>query len=224
MQAAGALLQYAQSTQKAALAHVRSLVVEQVDDLLALDSATRRNLEITETLRGEPAPTLLSLLDGCATPAGSRLLRQWLGAPLRERETAKARHAAIAELIASPVPRHRLVADLKRTIDVERVAARVALGNARPRDLSGLRDTLRRLPSIREWVASANATLLARSAKALAVDPKWAVLLERAIAEEPASMLRDGNVIARGYDAELDELREIKDGCGAFLVELEARE
>ena len=224
VQAAGALLQYAQSTQQAALAHVRSLVVEQVGDLLALDAATRRNLEITETLRGEPAPTLLSLLDGCATPAGSRLLRQWLGAPRRERETAKARHTAIAELIASPVPRSHLAADLKRTVDVERVAARVALGNARPRDLSGLRNTLRRLPTIRESVATMNAPLLAQSAKALVIDLKWAALLERAIAEEPAASVRDGNVIARGYDAELDELREIKDGCGAFLVELEARE
>jgi DNA mismatch repair protein MutS len=224
VQAAGALLQYAQSTQQSALGHVRSLIVEQVGDLLALDAATRRNLEITETLRGEPAPTLLSLLDGCATPAGSRLLRQWLGTPLRERETAKARHAAIAELIASPAQRRHLAADLKRTVDVERVAARVALGNARPRDLSGLRDTLRRLPSIRETVASVKAPLLAQSAKGLAIDPQWTTLLERAVAEEPAAMLRDGNVIARGYDAALDELREIKDGCGAFLVELEARE
>jgi len=142
----------------------------------------------------------------------------------RERETAKARHTAIAELIASPVPRSHLAADLKRTVDVERVAARVALGNARPRDLSGLRNTLRRLPTIRESVATMNAPLLAQSAKALVIDLKWAALLERAIAEEPAASVRDGNVIARGYDAELDELREIKDGCGAFLVELEARE
>jgi DNA mismatch repair protein MutS len=224
VQAAGALLQYAQSTQQAALAHVRSLVVEQGSDLLALDAATRRNLEITETLRGEPAPTLLSLLDGCATAAGSRLLRQWLGAPLRVREIVNARHAAIAQLIASPTQRRNLAADLKRAVDVERVAARVALGSARPRDLSGLRDTLRRLPAIRESIASVSAPLLAQAAKALAIDPKWAALLERVIAEEPAAMLRDGNVIARGYDAELDELHEIKDGCGAFLVELEARE
>jgi DNA mismatch repair protein MutS len=224
VQAAGALLQYAQATQQAALRHVRSLVVEQRGDHVALDAATRRNLEITETLRGDPAPTLLSLLDNCATPAGSRLLRQWLGEPLRSREAATARHSAIAELIASPLPRRRLAADLKRTVDLERVAARVALFTARPRDLSGLRDTLQRLPAISASVSGCAAPLLARWAKALAVDPNWSALLERAIAEEPAASLRDGNVIARGYDAGLDELRAIQDGCGAFLVDLEARE
>ncbi|HTR59551.1 MAG TPA: DNA mismatch repair protein MutS [Casimicrobiaceae bacterium] len=224
VQAAGALLQYAQSTQQAALRHVRSLVVERSDDHLAMDAATRRNLEITETLRGEPAPTLLSLLDGCATPAGSRLLRQWLGAPLRARDTAAARHAAIAELIASPVPRRHLAAELKRTVDLERIAARVALGTARPRDLSGLRDTLRRLPAILESIAGVTAPLLAHCAHALAIDKAWLALLERAIDEEPAAILRDGKVIARGYDADLDELRSIQDGCGEFLVELESRE
>jgi len=224
VQAAGALLQYAQSTQQAALRHVRSLMVEQSGDHVALDAATRRNLEITETLRGDPAPTLLSLLDACATPAGSRTLRQWLGEPLRARSAAAARHEAIAELIASPLPRKRLATELKRTVDLERVAARVALFTARPRDLSGLRDTLQRLPAISAAAAGCAAPLLAQSARALAVDPRWTTLLERAIAEEPAAMLRDGNVIARGYDTELDELRAIQDGCGAFLVELEARE
>jgi DNA mismatch repair protein MutS len=224
VQAAGALLQYAQATQQAALRHVRSLVVEQRGDHVALDAATRRNLEITETLRGEPAPTLLSLLDHCSTPAGSRLLRQWLGEPLRSRETAAARHGAIAELIASPLPRRRLAADLKRTVDLERVAARVALFTARPRDLSGLRDTLQRLPTIAASASGCIAPLLAQSATALTVDPNWAALLARAIADEPAASLRDGNVIARRYDPELDELRAIQDGCGAFLVELETRE
>jgi DNA mismatch repair protein MutS len=223
-QAAGALLQYAQSTQQSELGHVSSLVVERTGDHLALDAATRRNLEITETLRGEPAPTLLSLLDDCATSAGSRLLRQWLGAPLRIREAATARHVAVEELIELPLPRRRLAVELRRTVDLERVAARVALGTARPRDLSGLRDTLRRLPAIAETIAGCRTPLLARSMDALAVDPAWTVLLERAIAEEPATSLRDGNVIARGYDRALDELREIKDGCGAFLVELETRE
>ena len=224
VQAAGALLQYAQSTQQAALRHVRSLVVEQRSDHIALDAATRRNLEITETLRGDPAPTLLSLLDGCATAAGSRLLRQWLGEPLRSHEGPAARHDAVAELIGSPLLRRRLATDLRRTVDVERVAARVALFTARPRDLSGLRDTLQRLPAIAASVSACGAALLAQAACVLAVDAEWVSLLGRAIAEEPAASLRDGNVIARGYDPELDELRSIQDGCGTFLVELEARE
>jgi DNA mismatch repair protein MutS len=225
VQAAGALLHYAQATQQAtSLNHIRSLAVERGGDHLALDSATRRNLEITETLRGEPAPTLLSLLDGCVTAAGSRLLRQWLANPLRSRELPLARQAAIVELMATSSVRQRLAAELKRTVDVARVAARVALGSARPRDLAGLRDTLARLPALAAAVAAMPAALLADAAAALSIDARWAALLERAIGAEPGAMLRDGNVIARGYDAELDELRAIQDNCGAFLIELEARE
>ena len=224
VQAAGALLHYAQATQQASLHHIRSLAVERGGDHLALDAATRRNLEITETLRGEPAPTLLSLLDGCVTAAGSRLLRHWLANPLRAREIPLARHAAIAELMTRSQVCQRLVAELKRTVDVARIAARIALGSARPRDLAGLRDTLARLPALAAAVATVPAALLADAAAALSIDAPWAALLERAIAAEPGAMLRDGNVIARGYDAELDELRAIQDNCGAFLIELEARE
>jgi DNA mismatch repair protein MutS len=224
VQAAGALLHYAQATQQAALAHVRLLVVEQTGEYVALDAATRRNLEITETLRGEPAPTLLSLLDGCATAAGSRLLRRWLSQPLRARDVATSRHEAIAELAASPPVRRRIAAELKHTVDLERIAARIALCTARPRDLSGLRETLRRLPAIGAAVTVCASPLIAQCAHALALDAAWMALLERAIAEEPAAVVRDGNVIARGYDAELDELRAIHDDCGAFLVALEVRE
>jgi DNA mismatch repair protein MutS len=226
VQAAGALLQYAQATQSAprALAHVRSLIVEHAGDHLALDAATRRNLEIVETLRGQPAPTLLSLLDRCITAAGSRLLRLWLTNPLRARDTAAERHVAIAELIAAPAVRGHLSKALRPTADVERVASRIALANARPRDLSGLRETLARLPSLRAAIADAAAPLIVDAAAALALDSHWTALLTRAIAEEPAAVLRDGNVIARGYDAELDELRAIDENCGAFLLELEGRE
>ncbi len=226
VQAAGALLHYAQATQQtdSSLEHIRSLAVERGGDHLALDAATRRNLEITETLRGEPAPTLLSLLDACATAAGSRLLRHWLTNPLRPRQIPLARHAAVAELMATHAVRQRLVAELKRTVDIARIAARIALGSARPRDLAGLRDTLARLPALAAAVAAIPAALLADAAEALTPDPRWEALLGRAIAAEPGAMLRDGNVIARGYDAELDELRAIQDNCGAFLIELETRE
>jgi len=226
VQAAGALLSYASATQQVpgSLAHVRSLAVEHDGEHIALDAATRRNLEIVETLRGEAAPTLLSLLDQCTTAAGSRQLRQWLTQPLRGRTTAIGRHEAIEALAAAPAAGRRLVESLKRTVDVERVASRIALGNARPRDLSGLRDTLSRLPVLRGAIAGLGAALLADAAEALAVDPRWQALLERAIAAEPAAVLREGKVIAPGYDAELDELRGIEESCGAFLVDLEARE
>src|SRR5436190_2378822 len=171
VQAAGALLHYAQATQSTqSLAHIRSLTVEHAGDHLALDATTRRNLELVETLRGQPAPTLLSLLDRCTTAAGSRLLRHWLTQPLRARETAIARHAAIAELIAAPPKRRQLADALKHTVDVERIASRIALANARPRDLSGLRDTLSHLPELRNAIDSFLSTPLLEAVDALAVD------------------------------------------------------
>jgi DNA mismatch repair protein MutS len=226
--AAGALLDYAAGTQTAALAHVRTLTVETSSEYVQLDAATRRNLEITATLRGEPAPTLLSLLDECATAAGSRLLRHWLTHPLRAAEAAGARHAAVAAWLANPAARRDVSRELARTVDAERIAGRIALLSARPRELAGLRDTLAKLPALRVEVAAladaGPAPLLAACAADLAVDPQWAALLARAIAAEPAAQVRDGGVIAAGYDAELDELRAIDEHCGEFLVALEARE
>ncbi|MGH8849718.1 MAG: DNA mismatch repair protein MutS [Casimicrobiaceae bacterium] len=222
--AAGALLEYAQGTQQAALAHVRTLSVERDADHLALDAATRRNLEITETLRGDPAPTLYSLLDGCATGAGSRLLRAWVTNPLRDQGAAAARHTAIAELAAAPQSSSALRSALKTTVDIERIASRIALRSARPRDLAGLRDTLQRLPPLVAVLGDSRVPLLTEAAADLMVDVRWAQMLEHAIAAEPAAAVREGNVIAAGYDAELDELRAIQDNCGAFLVDLEARE
>ena len=226
--AAGALLDYAAGTQAAALAHVRTLGVESAGEYLQLDAATRRNLEITATLRGDPAPTLLSLLDTCATAAGSRLLRQWLTHPLRSQAAATERHAAVAAWQERPSARRDFARELSRTVDLERIAARVALLSARPRDLSGLRDTLARLPALQGAITSADAAdaapLLAALAADLDVAPQWAELLARAIAPEPAAQVRDGGVIAAGFDADLDELRAIDEHCGEFLVALEARE
>ena len=222
--AAGALIGYAQAAHQSRLPHVRSLAVEREGDNLALDAATRRNLEITETLRGENGATLLSLLDACVTNAGSRTLRHWLSNPGRDRQISRERHGAIAEL-RDALPRCRdLGAALKQTVDVERIAARIALRNVRPRDLSGLRDTLGFLPSIAEMVSRFHVPLIVDIAAALSIDAKWASLLRRTIADEPSTALRDGNVIASGCDAELDELRSIDTDCGAFLVQLEARE
>jgi len=222
--AAGALLAYADATQQSALAHIRTLTVERESAFLSLDPATRRNLEITATLDGADAPTLCSLLDECATAAGSRTLRQWLGQPLRDQSALSARHDAIASFVAVPRTRASLHDGLRKTVDVERVVGRIALRNARPRDLAGLRDTLARIPEIATGLAEIAAPLVRTACTALALDPSWAGLLTRAVAPEPAAMVRDGGVIAHGYDADLDELRAIDDNCGAFLVELEARE
>jgi DNA mismatch repair protein MutS len=222
--AAGALLAYANTTQQSSLEHVRALHVETAGEFVALDAATRRNLEITQTLGGEREPTLCSLLDTCATAAGSRLLRQWLMQPLREPARAAARHDAIDALRRDAPVMRRLPEQMKRTIDVERVVSRIALRSARPRDLSGLRDTLATLPAIAELVASLDAPALAGCMRDLRCDAAWHALLARAVAGEPSALLRDGGVIATGFDAELDELRSIDAGCAQFLVDLEQRE
>ncbi len=225
--AAGALYRYAQATQLQALAHVTQLTVEHEGAFLRLDAATRRNLEISETLRGEAAPTLLSLLDTCATSMGSRWLRHCLHHPLTERSIPRARHEAVAALIgdAGNGPFAALAKALSGFADIDRITARIALKSARPRDLSSLRDSLARLDGIRSIVgAGETASRLAELAAALATPQGCVSLLTQAVAIEPAALIREGGVIAPGYNADLDELRAIQHNCGAFLIELEARE
>ncbi|MFT7724319.1 MAG: DNA mismatch repair protein MutS [Roseateles sp.] len=214
--AASALLAFAEHTQGRALAHVRSLRVQRASDLLDLPPATQRNLELVQTLRGEPAPTLFSLLDSCKSGMGSRTLRQWLLTPKRDRAEAVARHDAIAALHAAGFEPLREA--LKSVSDVERISARIALRQVRPRELTGLRATLQALPQLR---AATPASLHDET-----LDPPPAILdlLARAIAAEPAPLPRDGGVIADGFDAELDELRGIQQNCDGFLLDLETRE
>jgi len=221
--AAGALLNYAAATQGQSLRHVQGVTVERESEFVGLDSATRRNLELTETLRGGESPTLFSLLDTCATAMGSRALRHWLHHPLRDPALPRARQQAIGALIAQDPDALRT--NLRRLADVERITSRLALLTARPRDLSSLRDTLRALPDVRATVTLADdAPLLAQTLDDLEIPEDCLGLLVRAVAEEPSTVLRDGGVIARGYDADLDELRDISENCGQFLIDLEARE
>jgi DNA mismatch repair protein MutS len=221
--AAGALLAYAQSTQGTTLAHVQGLAVETGDEYLMLDQVTRRNLEITETLRGAPSPTLFATLDTCITAMGSRTLARWLHHPRRDPAVARARHAAIAALLHDrrgfDTPREHL-----RTMsDIERVASRIALGSVRPRELAGLRESLAALPAIASALPAGDA-LLAQLAGELALPPALHERLARTLHAEPAARLIDGGVIAPGLDAELDELRSLSTHAGEFLVALEARE
>lgn len=223
--AAGALLQYAQATQAQALPHVQGLAVERESAYLGLDAATRRNLELTETLRGEPSPTLFSLLDGCVTAMGARCLRHALHHPLRDRRLPAARIDAVGALLEDNLALARYVrAGLKGFADVERIAGRIALRNARPRDLSSLRESLARLEELRAPLAGHASPLLAEIYGELEAPGAAIDLLTRAIALEPAALIRDGGVMAPGFDAELDELRGLNDNCGAYLVDLEARE
>ncbi|MBL8319018.1 MAG: DNA mismatch repair protein MutS [Burkholderiaceae bacterium] len=219
--AAAALLAYAERTQGGQRAHVVELAVAQASELLTLPLTTHRNLELTQTLRGATSPTLLSLLDTCRTGMGSRTLRLWLTQPARERGTATARHDAIAQLLGGPADTLRDA--LRGVSDVERCVARLALRQVRPRELAGLRDTLRALPGLRER-APTRSTLLQQLHAALRPDDAILQRLAGALAEEPAALVRDGGVIATGHDAELDELRAIGQHGDAFLLELEARE
>ena len=223
--AAGALLQYAQATQSGKLPHLRGLSVEIEGAYLGLDLATRRNLELTETLRGQPSPTLFSLLDNCVTSMGSRLLRHTLHHPLREREIPALRHGAVEGLLDDY---GRLAGEVRKALrgiaDIERIAGRIALRNARPRDLASLRESLARLPELRAPLMAQPAPLLAQLFAELETPEAALALLVRAIAAEPGAQVRDGGVIAPGYDPDLDELRSLNDNCGAFLVDMEVRE
>jgi len=226
--AAGAVLLYAAATQGQQLRHIRSLKVETESEYIGLDPATRRNLELTETLRGGESPTLCSLLDTCCSTMGSRLLRHWLHHPPRAAAVAQSRQQAVGELLeaGSGASLDLVRTALRRIADVERITGRLALLSARPRDLSSLRDTFAALPALRELVTAvaAQTPALERIGAALLPPNGCMELLTRAIAEEPAAMVRDGGVIARGYDSELDELRDISENCGQFLIDLEARE
>ncbi len=229
IEAAGALLEYAKSTQCGALPHIRGLQVEREGGYVLLDAAARRNLEISETLRGEPAPTLYSLLDTTAGSMGSRLLRHWLHHPLRAPHNGaelRDRLDAITRLIGesgAPAYAHAHQG-LKQIADIERITARIALRSARPRDLAGLRNSLLALPPIAGETARLDSPRLTQLAKRLHAPETLVSELARAIQPEPAAVLREGGVIATGYDAELDELRAIQSNCGEFLLALEARE
>jgi DNA mismatch repair protein MutS len=218
--AAAALLAYAEHTQGRALAHVQTLAVPRGQELIELPPQTLRNLELVQTLRGEDKPTLLSLLDSCRSGMGSRRLRHWLTHPARERSAARERHEAIAALLAAGP--EALRERLRGVADVERITARIALRQVRPRELAGLRQTLQLLPAIVAHTPRESA-LLQRLHGALAPEPTLQQALA-AIADEPAALLREGGVIAHGFDAELDELRTLAQHGDAFLLELEARE
>ncbi len=219
--AASALLGYAEHTQGRALPHVQGLQVVRSGELIELPASTRRNLELTQTLRGEDSPTLFSLLDSCTTGMGSRALKSWLLSPRRDRAQAAARLEAIAQLREGS--QQTLRTRLKGCSDVERITARIALRQVRPRELVALRQTLQKT----ELLAPVNtglAPLLNRIFEDLLPPPGCAELLSRYLLDEPAALIRDGGVINHGCDAELDELRGIQTNCDAFLLDLEGRE
>jgi DNA mismatch repair protein MutS len=221
--AAGALLQYVKETQQAALPHISSLAIERHDEAIIIDAATRRNLEIEQSTSGEASHTLAGILDNTATVMGSRLLRRWLNRPLRDRKQVNARLDAIEELLETGL--FVSLSDILRGIgDIERIIARIALRSARPRDLSVLREALGLVPELHRQLEVASSPALVALREPLQGHPELHALLVNAILENPPVLIRDGGVVAEGYDAELDELRNLSQNADQFLLDLEQRE
>ncbi|MBN8280848.1 MAG: DNA mismatch repair protein MutS [Gammaproteobacteria bacterium] len=222
IRAAGALLQYVQGTQQSSLPHIQGIVAELHSDALQVDAASRRNLELEASLSGSMEASLAGVLDHCATTMGSRLLRRWLNRPLRDQAVLKERYQALDSLRAAGDDALRDV--LRHIGDLERILARIALGSARPRDLAQLRTATGLVPAIDATLAAHDSPLLARLRSALGDHAATHELLTRAIIAEPPQLIRDGGVLAPGYDATLDELRDISENADRYLTDLEARE
>ncbi len=221
--AAGALLQYVSDTQKSALPHLRSVKVQRREDAVIMDGPTRRNLELEASLSGHHEHTLAGVMDRCQTAMGSRLLRRWIQRPLRDATTLKSRYQSLdAMLTAGAVG---ALQDILHGVgDVERILARVALRSARPRDLRRLCDAQSRLPDLRNRLAAIDSPLLAELIERIGDHKQQHRLLDKAIIDSPPMLIRDGGVIAAGYDDELDDLRAIAGNADRYLVDLEARE
>jgi DNA mismatch repair protein MutS len=221
--AAGCLLNYARETQRTAMPHIRSIAHERREDSVIMDAATRRNLELDTNLGGGSEHTLMWVLDKTRSAMGSRLLRRWLNRPLCDRNILEQRQQAIKALLWDY--RFDAVRNALQPIgDVERILARVALRSARPRDLARLQTSLASLPALQAATRPIEAPLIARLSIEIREFPHLAELLERAIADNPPMVIRDGGVIAAGYDAELDELRGLSTNAGDYLIDLETRE
>ncbi|EGR2846550.1 DNA mismatch repair protein MutS [Vibrio cholerae] len=221
--AAGCLIQYVKDTQRTALPHIRSLTWDRQDQSVILDAATRRNLELTHNLSGGTDNTLAEVLDHCATPMGSRMLKRWIHQPMRDNATLNQRLDAITELKETTLY-GELHPVLKQIGDIERILARLALRSARPRDLARLRHAMQQLPELHSVMSELKQPHLTELRTHAEPMDALCDLLERAIKENPPVVIRDGGVIADGYSAELDEWRDLANGATEFLERLEAEE
>ena len=221
--AAGCLLSYLQITQRQAIPHLTTLTLEQCDDYLHLDASTQRHLELFENNSGKRDNSLLAILDNTASAMGSRQLKRWLGRPLRQRTAIEQRQQAILELIDKK-QNNALYELLRQVCDLQRIISRVALRSARPRDLVQLQQTLALLPQLHQHIAASTSSMLAKLASYLTPLPELLGLLNSALVTNPPMLIRDGGVIAPGFDEELDELRELSDNASDKLLALEQAE
>lgn len=221
--AAGCLLQYVEETQFGALPHIRGLQVEHRENSVIIDAATRRNLELIHSLSGQPQHTLAGIMDRTVTAMGSRKLKRWISQPQRERETVANRHTTIQALMESGL--HIDLQEILQGIgDIERILARVALKSARPRDLATLRDAFGALPRLHPLLERLDSPLTRSLSMEIGEHPQLHKLLQQAVIEQPPMLIRDGGVLAEGYDQELDELRSLSQNADQFLLDLETRE
>lgn len=221
LMAAGCVMQYVKDTQRAALPHIRAIALERSQDNIVLDATTRRNLELTLNLAGNYEHTLAAVLDRCQTAMGSRLLKRWIHAPLRNQSAVNARLDAVSELDSHY---DELQSQLKQIGDIERVIARLALRSARPRDFARLRQALQQLPALAVQLDTLHSSLLGQIGQNSQPLPEFCQLLEHAIVDNPPVLIRDGGVIAPGYNAELDHWRALASGATDYLEQLELRE
>ena len=221
--AAGCLLQYVKDTQQSALPHIQGIRVENNSDGIQLDAASRRNLELDTHPTGELRYTLFGVLDKTVTAMGSRCLRRWINRPLRDQAILQNRYSAIESLLSE-----RLLDAVRNQLnavgDIERISSRIALKSARPRDLIVLRNTLAVLPTLQPLLSNTDSPELMRLAEQIAEQPELSALLQRAIIDNPPVLIRDGGVIAPGYHAELDDLRNLSRNADQFLLDMEERE
>jgi DNA mismatch repair protein MutS len=221
--AAGSILHYAKTMLQSSLEHIHSLHTYSTDDSLVLDAISRRNLEIDTNLSGGDANTLATILDQTATAMGGRLLKRWLNQPLRNQDIINGRLDAITSLLEQQSD-DLFRQELKQIGDLERILSRVALMSARPRDLLHLGRSLNTLPELQALLAKHSSSKFQELANKISTFPELAQLLDRAIIDNPPVLIRDGGVIAEGYDADLDELRNLKNEAGGYLLDLEQRE
>ncbi len=221
--AAGALMQYLKDTHQSALPHLQAIKVIQQTDFILLDASTRQHLELDYHPSGNVNYTLFGLLNRCKTAMGMRLLKRWIHLPLRDHNIIKNRYLAVEQL-QSPITLDELQASFRLTGDIERITSRIALLSARPRDLVVLRDTLKALPAIKASLSKLDAPRLSGLYRQLGDHQQLAALLDKAIVENPPVLIRDGGVIAQGYNKTLDELKSISANADQFLLDMEEKE
>ena len=221
--AAGALLQYVKDTQQSALPHIQGIRTENSADSVLLDASSRRNLELDYHPSGHLQYTLFGVLDKTATAMGSRCLRRWINRPLRDHRILNNRYACVANLLNDHLYK-AVQTHLRQVGDIERISSRIALKSARPRDLLVLRTTLTVLPALQQTLATSDNEQLSHTATQIGEQPAILTLLEKALIDNPPVLIRDGGVIAKGYNQDLDDLRHLSQNADQFLIDMENRE